>query len=313
MFNNPLGYTNVTGEAGEVVVGLIIGIIAVAMSAGLAVVAFAENFGGGSSGDAPPQKAAPTPSTKQKNNDISSGPDPDMREIHNLEVPLGVQYLSAGFRNLGKFISSPWETTKEVVGGFAQGISRGLDSTVGFVESLGTAQGWMDFGQGIGNAISDFAYELPNMTPGQISNSLGYGAWKGVEGFAFTRGAGMARSLVRTTSQVSVPSGQFYSVAHEMALPRKLYPGGSYYQHFKAANKSLAANMDAATMNRLNIKFKKSKSGNVLWGRSPENWVWHHDIQKGIMQLVPKAQHSPSSLFWNTLHPNGFGGMHIWN
>lgn len=114
-------------------------------------------------------------------------------------------------------------------------------------------------------------------------------------------------------AKTSTPTGKFYSVAHEMTLSKNLYSGGSYYQHFKAANKSLVANMDAATMSKLNIQFHTSKSSSILWGRSPKNWVWHHDVGKGVMQLVPKTQHTSGSIFWNTLHPNGVGGMHIWN
>jgi hypothetical protein len=48
-------------------------------------------------------------------------------------------------------------------------------------------------------------------------------------------------------------------------------------------------------------------------GKSPANWVWHHDVEAGVMQLVPKSQHTTGSIFWNTLHPNGVGGMSIWN
>ena len=123
----------------------------------------------------------------------------------------------------------------------------------------------------------------------------------------------LIKKSIPTAVKASSPTGKYYSVAHEMTLSKNLYPGGSYYQHFKAANKSLSANMDAATMSKLNIQFHTSKSGSILWGRSPKNWVWHHDIGKGVMQLVPKTQHTSGSIFWNNLHPNGIGGMHIWN
>lgn len=43
-------------------------------------------------------------------------------------------------------------------------------------------------------------------------------------------------------------------------------------------------------------------------------WVWHHDIEPGVMQLVPKSQHPniPGGIFWDTLHPGGQGGFSIW-
>jgi hypothetical protein len=46
--------------------------------------------------------------------------------------------------------------------------------------------------------------------------------------------------------------------------------------------------------------------------KSLTNWVWHHDIGAGVMQLVPKNQHTVGSTLWNTLHPNGIGGFAIW-
>ncbi|PQJ78760.1 hypothetical protein [Polaribacter porphyrae] len=67
------------------------------------------------------------------------------------------------------------------------------------------------------------------------------------------------------------PNGKFYSVAYEMTVGNNLFPGGSYYQHFSAANRSLFANMSKSTMMNLGITFHKSKTGAILWGRSPKN------------------------------------------
>lgn len=56
-------------------------------------------------------------------------------------------------------------------------------------------------------------------------------------------------------------------------------------------------------------------SSRGVQGVSPTGFVWHHAQQPGLMQLVPKAQHPniPGGIFWNTMHPNGVGGMSIWN
>jgi len=57
----------------------------------------------------------------------------------------------------------------------------------------------------------------------------------------------------------------------------------------------------------------RSATGSII-GKSPTNLVWHHNVNKGIMQLVPKAQHPniPGGIFWETMHPEGIGGYSIW-
>jgi len=112
----------------------------------------------------------------------------------------------------------------------------------------------------------------------------------------------------------SVPDGKFYSVAYEMKLNPKSYPGKSSYIHFKEANLSLEGATKANPgLADLGISVPRSSAGSVT-GKSPSGWVWHHDVEAGTMQLVPKAQHPniPGGIFWNTLHPGGMGGMSIW-
>ncbi|MEC9067666.1 MAG: HNH endonuclease [Pseudomonadota bacterium] len=45
---------------------------------------------------------------------------------------------------------------------------------------------------------------------------------------------------------------------------------------------------------------------------SPGDWVWHHAQEPGVMQLVPRSQQAPGSIFQNVLHPSGRGGYSIW-
>jgi len=59
------------------------------------------------------------------------------------------------------------------------------------------------------------------------------------------------------------------------------------------------------------IKVPTTRSGTIT-GRKISNWVWHHDVGAGVMQLVPKSQHTIGSSFWNTLHLGGRGGFSIW-
>ncbi|MDR2275819.1 MAG: DUF6443 domain-containing protein [Sphingobacterium sp.] len=113
-------------------------------------------------------------------------------------------------------------------------------------------------------------------------------------------------------------TGAYYSVAYEMKLADNLYPGKSGYIHFKTANTALSNAMKsdarfAAGISDLGITIPKSATGNIL-GKSPANWVWHHDVGQGVMQLVPKSQHPsiPGGIFWKTMHPDGKGGMSLW-
>jgi hypothetical protein len=112
-------------------------------------------------------------------------------------------------------------------------------------------------------------------------------------------------------------TGAHYSVAFETKLATNLYPGKSYYMHFKAANTALsnamASDADFAnSMSKLGISIPYASRGRIILGNSPANWVWHHDVGAGVIQLVPKAQHTTGSIFWNTMHPGGVGGMSIW-
>lgn len=120
-------------------------------------------------------------------------------------------------------------------------------------------------------------------------------------------------------SAAKAADGKYYSVAFEMRLGNDMYPGLRRSEHFAAANKALDAAIQsdktfANTMSQLGVVVPKYASTGRILGESPKNWVWHHDVNVGIMQLVPKIQHpnSRGGIFWNTLHPGGRGGMSIW-
>jgi RHS repeat-associated protein len=109
-------------------------------------------------------------------------------------------------------------------------------------------------------------------------------------------------------------SGDFYSVAFQTKLAPTSYPGVSRYMHFKEANTALDAEMQSnPLLAELGINVPKSPNGTIL-GKAPTDWVWHHDAEAGVMQLVPKAQHPniPGGIFWDTMHPGGVGGFSIW-
>lgn len=139
-----------------------------------------------------------------------------------------------------------------------------------------------------------------------IGGGLALGGLIGKGGFA-----GVPKAAVAAKT---VPTGQFYSTAFETTLNPTSYPGVSRYMHFKEANTALdAAIQSNSGLSKLGISVPKSSSGAIL-GKSPENWVWHHDTNAGVMQLVPKSQHPniPGGIFWETMHPEGNGGFSIW-
>lgn len=120
--------------------------------------------------------------------------------------------------------------------------------------------------------------------------------------------------LVKNLTKKTVPSGAYYSVAFEMELAKTSYPGVTRYMHFKEANIALDKSMQTNPMlKELGITVPRSASGSII-GTSPSNWVWHHNVKGGVMQLVPKSQHPniPGGIFWETMHPGGKGGFSIW-
>ena len=116
----------------------------------------------------------------------------------------------------------------------------------------------------------------------------------------------------RTTTAIA--DGTFYSTAFETQLSPTSYSGVTAYMHFKEANIALDAAMQTnPLLSDLGIIIPRSRTGTII-GEAPNGWAWHHDIEPGVLQLVPKSQHPniPGGIFWETLHPNGKGGMSLW-
>jgi RHS repeat-associated protein len=112
------------------------------------------------------------------------------------------------------------------------------------------------------------------------------------------------------------PNGQFYSVAYEVRLADNILQK-DYGVHFRQANKQLISAMESdatfsKSMSQLGMSFKTGVNGKPNLSTSPNNFVWHHDVTPGTLQLVPSNQHFTGSIYWNTLHPNGLGGMALW-
>ncbi|PRA95686.1 sugar-binding protein [Chryseobacterium sp. MYb7] len=168
---------------------------------------------------------------------------------------------------------------------------RCFDGPITFIGNAGDPAGVFDIG---GQVIS-------NWKPENRYLAMGVGIIGGIA----LRKPGLA---------VKEADGAFYSIAYEMKLAKSSYPGVTRYMHFKEANIALESAMKSnPLLNELGIAIPKSVSGSII-GKSPKNWVWHHDIDKGVMQLVPKSQHPnvPGGIFWETMHPGRKGGFSIW-
>nr|WP_246385189.1 hemagglutinin repeat-containing protein [Gluconacetobacter asukensis] len=119
-----------------------------------------------------------------------------------------------------------------------------------------------------------------------------------------------------TATTIPEPTGDFYSVAFEAKLGPTSYPGVSRGAHFQEANEALLQAMEgdanfAQDMQDLGISLQRSPTGRSP-RTSPTDWTWHHAEAPGTMQLVPRSQHAPGSIFQDVLHPNGQGGYSIW-
>ncbi|MER9162508.1 MULTISPECIES: HNH endonuclease [unclassified Mesorhizobium] len=112
------------------------------------------------------------------------------------------------------------------------------------------------------------------------------------------------------------PTGQFYSVVFETEIDSALYPNVSRPRHFQAANEALLVLMErepdfAKALQDAGINLQRTKRG-LVPRRAPPGYTWHHDTKAGVMQLVPRSQHDPGTIFQKALHPNRRGGFSLW-
>lgn len=126
----------------------------------------------------------------------------------------------------------------------------------------------------------------------------------------------VGNSLSNAANSTAGPTGNIYSVAFEAQLSSTSYRGVSRAGHFQQANQSLlemieADSQFAQTMQNAGVNLQRTPMG-LAPRRPPAGWTWHHAQQPGLMQLVPRLQHTPGSIFWNALHPFGQGGFSIW-
>ena len=179
----------------------------------------------------------------------------------------------------------------------------------------------------IGDYVNPAISDITGFTPNEVAAFemfLPYGV-KAIKVVApeasaggLTRFNSVSKTEVKGFSGESVagPSGDFYSVAFEMKLSPTSYPGISRAAHFQEANGALLSAMEAdgsfaMIMEDLGVSPTRTSTG-LAPRTSPAGWTWHHSTESGVMQLVPRSQHAPGSIFQPALHPNGVGGFSIW-
>lgn len=133
-------------------------------------------------------------------------------------------------------------------------------------------------------------------------------------------------------AEVPQPDGSIYTNHFQMKLDESDWRA-TRKVHFARANAALdeAMRLDAAdssgkmafTRHLESISPSIRSDISSIGGRqNPDasKFIWHHAHpdtvggEHGIMQLVPKPEHTPGSAFWRTMHPgkNGGGGFSIW-
>jgi hypothetical protein len=142
------------------------------------------------------------------------------------------------------------------------------------------------------------------------------GVGKQIGDAAFVAAVSVATAgLAPAAGGVEAAGARAYSVAFETAIPK--VGAGTRPAHFAAANEALLAEMRASPevagmMEGLGVRVPTNASG-AAKGLSPQNWTWHHvPDQAGVMQLVPRAQHTAGSPFYMLMHPTGRGGFFLW-
>jgi len=87
----------------------------------------------------------------------------------------------------------------------------------------------------------------------------------------------------------------------------------AYAAHFTEANKQLLESMANPELAEAFQAAGVQYSWPLKLSGSPPGWTWHHVAdQPGVLQLVPRQQHAPGSLWQVLLHPEGRGGMAEW-
>jgi hypothetical protein len=124
---------------------------------------------------------------------------------------------------------------------------------------------------------------------------------------------GVATTVLGGALGAGAETPRAYSVAFQTELDAAQF-GLSRARHFAIANDALARARAASPELADLVPAPAGRAS------PPPGWVWQHATaeqgrgQPGVLQLVPKPQHTGGSPFWRLLHPlpNGGGGYTEW-
>jgi hypothetical protein len=139
------------------------------------------------------------------------------------------------------------------------------------------------------------------------------GAVQAATGVVLGIGTTVLGGVVGAGATRTAETPRAYSVAFQAELDASQF-GLSRARHFAIANDALA--QARAAIPEL-ADLVPAPAGRAS---PPPGWVWQHATveqgrgQPGVLQLVPKPQHTGGSPFWRILHPlpNGGGGYTEW-
>jgi hypothetical protein len=117
-------------------------------------------------------------------------------------------------------------------------------------------------------------------------------------------------------SSANAPTGNSYSVLFETKLRPTSYPGLPRRAHYREANEALLQAMEAndafaRNMQDLGVNLRRTPTG-LAPLTPPTGFSWHHAEEPGVLQLVPRQQHDPGTIFQDILHPDRRGGFFTW-
>ncbi len=180
--------------------------------------------------------------------------------------------------------------------------------------------------RGAGEALDEFG-PRPVVTSMSGVGQLGEEAKRVA---AATRAAAKRAKEALRAGRTEAPEYSAYTAVYEHQLSPDSYPGSSRQSHFREANEALLQAMEgdadfARLFGELGVDLRRTTTG-LAPRKSPSNWTWHHNMEPGVMHLVPSYDQLPGtpwswmnthvlgSPWWPTMHsgPRGGGGMAAW-
>jgi hypothetical protein len=191
---------------------------------------------------------------------------------------------------------------------------RQLTATTAFGGALG---GVLRYAQSFEAMNAAYKFQIPVLLETRPVLSMnGFGAIKGFQSPLVKTGESVnTEFLVANAAEATAtPNGKFYSVAFETKLDPSVWgkaDGVHFNRSMVALDDALRADPAWAAEMEVLIPGVQSSVSRVGGRTVPDGWVWHHDVDPGVMQLVQVSQHWDPA-FWNIFHPGGRGGYAIW-